>query len=66
MIRRPQQDATQADNVPGDRKRNDLASTIVEGLEAARPTLLKYERLVVGLTFPGELLAPTHTESMPL
>ena len=58
MIRGPQQNAAQPDDVAGDRKGNDLTPTVGQYLEAAGPARLENKRFVVGLTFSCELLGP--------
>jgi len=66
MVRRPQQDAAQPDDVARDWKGNDLTPTIGQCLEATGPTGLEDERFVFGLPLPRELLATAHVERMPL
>ena len=57
MVGGLQQDAAQADEVAGDRERDDLTAAAWEILVTAGPTRLKNERLMSGFALAHELPA---------
>src|SRR5690349_12391132 len=66
MVRRPQQDAAQAHDVPRDGEGDDLASTVAQQLVAAGPAELNEKCPMAGLALMGELLAPLHPDGAKL